>query len=630
MKRAATVTVAVAVLLVVGVGLLRSRPSSPPRLVGDGQASTRQTVGDPNLEVALLRDGLPAELASLFANVETTVLMNDGASVRIRQVNPSVGVSRESQVTLALDQILPPNAYGPLRTTAGFDVYQVERTVTSTTRGTEQRLTYFFPYSELPPEILTQLGVARSQQPRSAGELRIGFRSATQTGGLGALVSAVLTSSGNTATRAPGSPPLGTDTTVPGAAAERYTLSEADLAYMRETNELIRSSKLDQQACQAADRASYLEQLWASRNAEAQAKAQAKIDAELAHSSQHNPAGKAVAVVAGGYEIMHTIADWFCDSSELDALDDCQQNPTNPLTQSATPGERQNAARAISDARGDVNAITAARVGLTGVTTAGSLTVGGNAGLGMDLLSIGAGASLAEAQRARMVGVRGSVVRCGPNWVSATLLYSKSLAFKNEPPQRGLSNDRGTVTERADGTVLLAIDARGAIVESRGGGTWRSTEDGGWDCIQYHERVDGPTQVKGSGRATGLGAVDLGGGRQAPAQLFTLTINANGEKLHEVWTGTRLSDKAINLKTDCEPEDSLDNYNGAGATLCVFDDVPLLVGGRFDDNNSYASRDDPNNIEIRSCVIEVRPTTPPTPTPTPAPPPSGCGPGRRC
>ncbi|MFN8638983.1 MAG: hypothetical protein U0360_05885 [Dehalococcoidia bacterium] len=590
----------------------------------------------------LSRAGFGDRLVEFACTTSTQYVGAENGRHRYVQTAPSLNLRREIEILVRPNQVLDLGTANALVTDTGMRMYPLHEESVLTAAGSMRLEAIFIPQSEL----LSGPAQGLVAQPSRAPTLTI-TTAAADGSTPGVVVSSVTSTNGTGDTFRP--PPEG------GSMSSGDTHAGADYASRPSTlaeNQARAQAFLDQEyggsieayaeqwnannqsfeSRRAADIAS-AEQRIAAEYAAVQERAEQMARAEAeARAEQGGRLGAAVAGLQAVGEWMQQALDYFANDGALQAAGDCLNSPTNPVAQNAQKSDPQNydlARQQLRDARSDNNWDTGVRA-LNTANGAASAAIPGIPGMALGVASGGSNAMLRQLQQQRTAQAVAGVTRCGSNWVSVSVAYSFSLSFRNEPPARGVSNDRGTVTEHGDGTVRAPITTTGVVSESRGAGSWRSSEDGGWDCHEYHYSLDGPAVIAVSGQATGLGEIDVGGGRRQPVQLFTLSVSILGEGLHNTARLNGLAPGSDGLHPTCEPDPGWDRSDGSASANCSFDDVPLLVGGSFFDSDGYANRADPNNVEIRSCRIDVRPTTPPTPTPTPVPAPSGCGPGKRC
>jgi len=598
-----------------------SRPS--PTTPGGG---TGVLQSDAVLARKLAEDGMIPELAALFSTVRTQLVSDDGTRFHVRQELLAFGVVRDLEITIELDQRLPERADAPLTTGEGYEVYPLGRQVRTVDRKVEEREGFFIAYDSIDADVLKAFGVRLVGARVTAGP-RLAALTRAPMAGLGIIVSAVTASSGNTGTYPPGTPPRGTDTTVPGNSGSRYTMSEYDHAYNAETNQILRdqgrhpdveAGRLQRQAEELEARRVAQEAELASRRAE-----------RLVESSRHNPAGHVFTAGVAVHDLIGTFMDWLGYRDELNALDDCQRNPAATVTRRASPEERRIAEQAISDARSDVNGIGAARVLNTGAGAAGSLTTGGNAGVAMDLFSAGVGARLAETQRQRMADVRGTVVPCRSRYAAVSIAYSWTLSERADPPVRGPRTDWRSGSEIFNGSVTLEITVDGLVRGSGGVGGYRNTERGGYDCVTYTDQTTGALKVTANGTPAGFESLTTGQGQVRRVPLYSVSVGAAGEDLTATKTGTGFTESAAAGSVCRSP---IDERGTAEVHIgCGFDAVALLEGGSFfSDSELRDDGSDPDHRESFSCRIDVRVLSAPPPPPPPAAPSDRCGPGRRC
>lgn len=578
-----------------------------PKTSGPG---SRTAAGDPALEAALLDQGYPPDLAKLFSSITTEVVAADGAHYHYIQQVPALAMKFDVSVTLLQNERRAIDGGTRIRTARGFDVYPLSSNFASRPDGYQRDTSFFVPYESLPPDVLNELGWG----PRARTIVRdethpISFSRTQAPSTPGVVVQSSVTAS-SSFVNAPTMPGNSATSTLSGA--QRSSQSTYD--FVRETLQREGRGMVE------------MEEAWR----------------KMAAARFYNRVNGVLTTANAALELFRTGSDWLSADAELNAAEDCLNNPTNRLAQRA-PTEDPNHARATSEpiqtARDEVDLNTAIRLGNTVTNTAASMTVGGVPGLALTAVSSGNDAMLAETQQRLLADIYKGVVPCGPRWAIGTVAFIYSERVDRKPPGRGATNsDRDSVIEVFDGTVNMALVeegraigkdapallAKGLVEPARGSGAYRWNNSGNYDCVTYLLNVTGQAELYASGGlAEERGDPRLGEVPGAP--LFSLSVTVTGTGLSVKETATHLEVERSTSVAHCVASTPTGTEDGTASILCDFSRVDFLHGGTYFSDDSY--RDDgadPNHAKSRSCRLTLVPQSTRPPDLSPPPPPPGC------
>lgn len=284
--------------------------------------------------------------------------------------------------------------------------------------------------------------------------------------------------------------------------------------------------------------------------------------------------------------------------NQLAALQNCVQNPTNPVTQAAyaqNPAYQQQTLSGIQNAQSSVQQVTAARFLAQLNATAGGL-VGGPFGLALGGLTYLNDMALQDVANQEILDAAKNVPQCQPPnqpQPTASSKFSPMMGnFKYDFNSNGTtcnkdvgSGDGRTQvgcniyaeTRKAKGTFSIALDQFGLP-----GGTGTGTFDASYDS---HVNI-----TKASWRRTFSGDVqaELQCGGTPTTGYIRLNVHGGSLQLDETGTGPR-----------GEALPATHTHTGDFGVLCEFHNVNFETGGTY----STFGADDPHG----TCTLTLQP-----------------------
>jgi hypothetical protein len=579
-------------LLVVFAACDTKVPTTPAPVAVQPTASpvtsaTLQPLGSPNPD--LIEAGFPPEIAALFPTVTTDVVIDEPGHYRVRQDLPEAGEVRETEVLLTSITLEPPFDAVWLSTTRGINIYPLSMTGDSLPNGGFVfRTAFYIPPGELTDDELATL----DPQPASAAASTIRLASFS---GAGAPVPGGVLVEGAVAVSEGGSGSLG----APMARSSRVNVNFWENST---------SSSSWQETIQNRRDVDF-----ANRGVEWRAN-ERRLARESAGAARLNTA---LSIGLAAWEAYNAVLDWWNADDQLTALSNCNNSTDNPLHRDQ--GEIDAANDRISDARNELrvnNIVRGANVLVTG--TAGRIP--GPIGAGITALTVGNEPMLSEAQANIMSGVSRSVAPCATTYLKLHVTYRYGLSFVNDPPERGLTNDKGVASDVFDGTVIVPFK-NGAFGKNGEWGNFRHTESGSYDCVRYDDLTVGAAAARATASQDGFAtpAPDAAAGTP-PHPTYQIGISVEGHLLmtREKVIGFDHTDGGVEV---CKALPDVVGQEGDASLGCTFTGVDIAAGGTYMDDSNYGTRT-PGTTDSVTCRLVVTPLSePPERDPTaPVPP----------
>lgn len=597
--------------------------------------------------------GFSPRFLEIVCSATTEVVPSDDGIYHFIQNLPALGLRRGIQIAIHPNQPFMMSDSPPVEAKSGAVSYPLHHSVHPFEGGYDRYLAFYLPYDGVHPWLLQELGLLRRGARLDATTHSIALSSA-EPGGPGAVVSSVITTTQCCAPTAPALP--GSAGGVLGKTVPRLADPQLDQArrevVQRAAPELRTSLTPQEQAAirrfretPAGKALTEAEQAFSremeSRRAlrelrtygETTEQAIERVLAERSRQSSQEALDRftrALAALEAVGELTQAALDWWEHDDALDAAEDCHNNPTNPIAQNARANDRANYDRAldqIGESRGDNNWDTGVEV-LNTANGLASSAIPGAPGLALGVWSSGNTAPLRELQQQRTRHAVAGVTPCtsgltnAAQYIKATIAYTFSLHHQQDNRSLFNPNDLqiGDVTEVMNGSVKALIDSNGQFPERTGWGEYRRTESTSVDkCVKGVIRSSGPIALYLSGAHEGTERREVAPGQFRRVEIFTLTVNAQGEDVPVTSTsqGTEYP-KGLPVCVVMSPE----TYKENPQVLCHFSGVALLEGGTFFDDDTYKDDgSDPNDVQSRSCRLDIAfSRTPPTPSAQPPPP----------
>jgi hypothetical protein len=549
----------------------------------------------------LIAAGFPPEIAAQFPSVTSEVVVNEPGHYWLRQELPEAGLVRDEEVRFTQVALALPDGAPSLVTSRGILIYPLILSAEPKPGGYLMQTGFYIPPGQLTDEEVADL----APQPAQPVALVSGARLAPVGGALaGTSPGIVVDGAVGVSDAASGAGDLGS-TMIKNHAAESASnpkfwesIDAMDDYYINDTEGVGQTLR---------------EENFARRGIEWQ-------ENELRIARDSAAAARFNGLLAAGmslWEAYRAISDWLTADDQLSALERCNANPTNPIKRD--PKDVAATADRLSEVRNELrvnNTIRAVNV----IANFFASKIPGPVGVAAQVLSSSNDSMLSEDQQHIMSGVSQGVVTCAATYIEVTVRYRYSVSFVNIPPVRGKTNDRGMANEIFDAKVVVPL-INGAIPETREWGSYRDSEDGGYDCVTYRELTTGSAAASVSGQQDGFASPNPG---QPPTPTFSLSLNVEGHGLSRLDASVGFDYNDPNTGQEfCKANPTVTSQDGTASITCLFTNVDLVAGGLYVDAGSVTTTST-NGTESLQCQAIVKPLfAKPERDPTaPAPPPA--------
>jgi hypothetical protein len=284
--------------------------------------------------------------------------------------------------------------------------------------------------------------------------------------------------------------------------------------------------------------------------------------------------------------------------SELDSLEDCANNPTNPLTKKTfeeNPEEKQKTLDALKEARSEVTEITAVR-GLNLAAKTGAKFTGANAAgkIFFDSVAKWNDKTLEQVSERWVDDARKAVVKCDP---PATQLNG-SIQYRVSYSQKSLSDNCNSYqacweqNEQASGGGTFFVKVMPSGISGNGTGSYEHTRtrvitgtpqhplteyDGEWNYVR-----SGDVQIIVQGSLT----------------YNSLYVNGAGNMIEEGSATTYVVQPGASKAT---PVTHARHIDTTGGFVCDFKDVDFVNGGKYHQDIVWGG------TVAGSCDVELLP-----------------------
>lgn len=287
--------------------------------------------------------------------------------------------------------------------------------------------------------------------------------------------------------------------------------------------------------------------------------------------------------------------------SELDSLEDCANNPTNPLTKKTfaeNPEEKQKTLDALREARSEVTEITAVR-GLNLAAKTGAKFTGANAAgkIFLDSVAKWNDKTLEQVSEGWMEDARKAVVRCDPPEPPATRLNG-SIQYRVSNSQVSSSDDCNSYQacwehkEQQSGSGSLFVKVTSSGIGGNGTGSYEQTRTRIITGTPDHPL----TEYNGEYNYVRSGDVQIiVQGSRVDNSLY---VNGAGSMSEEGSSTTYIVQPGDSKVT---PVTETRHIDGTGGFVCNFKDVDFVNGGKYKQDIIWGG------TVVGSCEIELLP-----------------------
>lgn len=286
--------------------------------------------------------------------------------------------------------------------------------------------------------------------------------------------------------------------------------------------------------------------------------------------------------------------------SELDSLEDCANNPTNPLTKKTfaeNPEEKQKTLDALREARSEVTEITAVR-GLNLAAKTGAKFTGANAAgkIFLDSVAKWNDKTLEQVSEGWVEDARKAVVKCDPPEPPATRLNG-TIQYRVSNSQASSSDCNSYQAcwehkEQQSGSGSFFVKVMPNLISGNGTGSYEHTRTRVITGTPEHPL----TEYNGEYNYVRSGDVEII--VEGNPVGSTLYVNGAGNMIEEGSSTTYVVKPGDSKVTPVTETRSVD---ATGGFVCNFKDVDFVNGGKYKQDIVWGG------TVVGSCEIELFP-----------------------